>query len=174
MNRCLCLLFIILAVSVPAAAAGGESASGTKPLDISAELTAMLSCQIDLEYNFYGSAGIKAGGGICLMNPANITYSLLFVYHLEPLFDCFSLDLEAGMPLAYVNFLEGAVVDWDEIITAPFAGWTFGGGILASILLDEYLSVGLRLHAAAHIEHSDESGWKGPRFMPIWAVVFDF
>ena len=103
-----------------------------------------------------------------------MTYNALVVYHLNLPAEHFQLDFEAGLPLAYFDFIEGRFVDWDPNIDDPYYGFLPGAGVLVSYRFNKEQALGLRAAAAVMFEHQLLTGWREPMFIPLFAVVYNF
>ncbi len=168
------ILIILIFLTLPPTSLIAFEKNNERPWDLSAELSMMLTLQLDVEYFFNDSFGLKAGFGISLIGLTCFSYNMLFEYHLNLPTEHFQLDLEAGLPLAYFDFIEGRYVDWDPLIDDPFLGFLPGGGALFSYRFNEEHALGLRAAAAVMFEHQRDTGWKTPGFIPILALVYNF
>lgn len=169
-NIFLFFIFVFLAVGmVPA-----QEINPERPVDLSLEINMMLHLQLEIEYYFNESFGIKTGLGLSPLGITCFSYMAQFVYHLNLPTEHFQLDLEAGLPLAYFDFIEGRYVDWDPIIDDPYYGFLTGGGILASYRFNKKQALGLRAGIAAMFEHQLNTGWRKPIVMPIVSLVYNF
>ena len=167
-------IFLLIALLTLTSGLPAEEQSSERPWDFSVEFNQMLHIQIELEYFFNNDLGMKAGFGIAPFGITCYTYNTLLVYHLNLPKEHFQLDIEAGLPLAYFDFLEGEYVDWDSTIDDPYYGFLPGIGVLASYRFDNRQTLGLRAAATMMFEHQRDSGWKDPGFMPLFAVVYNF
>ena len=163
------LIFFILAGTIVFA----ENPDPERPWDFSIELNMMLHIQFDVEYYFNESLGIKSGLGISPLAGTCFTYNALLVYHLNLPTEHFQLDLEAGLPLAYFDFIEGRYVDWDPMIDDPYYGFLPGLDILASYRFSERQALGLRAGASVMFEHQLNNGWRTPGIIPILTLVYN-
>ena len=168
------LLLFLLFFPFRLLAADDSTEHPERPWDFSLELTQMLTLQLELEYFFNDNLGIKAGFGASLLGSTCFTYNALFVYHFNLPADHFQLDFEAGLPVAYFDFIEGRYVDWDPIIDDPYFGFAPGAAFLFSYRFNEEHALGLRLGAAVKIEHQLESGWTENRVLPVFTLVYNF
>jgi len=163
------LIFFILVTTVIFA----EDSNPERPWDFSLELNMMLRVQFDAEYFLNDSLGLKGGFGISPIGGTCFTYNALLVYHLNLPTPHFQLDIEAGLPLAYFDFIEGRYVDWDPMIDDPYYGFLPGLGVLASYRFNEQQALGLRLGAAVMFEHQLNTGWRDPGIIPMVALVYN-
>ncbi|HAK45480.1 MAG TPA: hypothetical protein DCO79_06125 [Spirochaeta sp.] len=164
------LIFFLLLIGSLCA----ENSRPERPWDFSLELNQMLHLQFEVEYFINNSLGLKGGIGLGLLGITCITYNALIVYHLDLPTEHFQLDIEAGLPISYFDFIEGRYVDWDPIIDDPYFGLLPGATLLASYRFNEEQALGLRAGAAAMFEHQRDTGWKEPGVMPIVAIVYNF
>jgi len=137
------------------------------------ELDQMLSLKIGAEYSFSEKWGIRGSFGTSPLGLTTFTYSFMGVYHFSSPDDTWQFDLEWGLPLAYFNFIEGRYADWDPIIDDPFHGYLFGFSLLIGYRASECLW-GLRIGGSIWIENQRDTGWKGPRFIPVVSLLYDF
>ncbi|MDC7226795.1 MAG: hypothetical protein PQJ61_08515 [Spirochaetales bacterium] len=168
-----CSLFLILLILAVANVSADDSRL-ERPWDFSLELNQMLHIQLDVEYFFNDSIGMKAGFGVSPLGWTCFTYNVLVVYHLNLPEEHFQLDFEAGLPIAYFDFIEGRYVDWDPMIDDPYYGFLPGACLLISYRFNEEHALGLRAGVAAMFEHNLDSGWKEPGVMPVFAIVYNF
>lgn len=171
------VFFILIAsvflIGLSANAVFAQESKPERPWDFSIELNQMLHFQLDVEYFFNDSFGLKGGLGLSPIGITCITYNTVFVYHLNLPSEHFQLDIEAGLPIAYFDVFEGAYVDWDPIIDDPYFGFLPGASLLISYRFNEEQALGIRAGAAAMIENQRDTGWKGPYPMPIIAIIYN-
>ncbi len=165
----LLLVLSILVVSLSFA----EVTNPERPWDFSFELNMMLHAQFDVEYFFNESMGLKGGFSIPGISGTSFTYNVLFVYHFNLPSEHFQLDIEAGLPLAYFDFIEGRYVDWDPYVDDPYYGFIPGLGLLASYRFNQKQALGLRIGAGMLLEHQLQSGWRKPWVAPVIALVYN-
>lgn len=172
MKRRVVILLVFMTVFIGLVSADEKQTE--RPWDFSIELNQMLHFQFDVEYFFNNSFGLKAGMGLSPFGITCFTYNVLAVYHLNLPTEHFQLDIEAGLPIAYFDFIEGEYVDWDPIIDDPYFGFLPGADLLISYRFNDEHALGLRAGAAVMFEHQRNTGWKDLSLMPIIAVVYNF
>lgn len=163
------LLLILLILALPGILFAGEM----KKVIPHIEFDQMMQLRFGLTYSFNEDWGLRSSLGFSPLGLTTFSYNLMGVYHFSAPERPWQFDLEFGLPLGYFNFLEGWIVDWDENIDDPFAGWLAG----VSMRMSRRFSIGyfgLRLGGAAWGEHQRDSGWKEFRIMPIVALVYEF
>ena len=170
--RKLVCLFVLLVLCLSAVSA--EASRSERPLDLYIEFSMMLSLQLGMEYYFNDYIGIKGGLGVSTFMITTWTYNLLGVYHFNLPAEHFQLDLEAGLPLAYLDLFEGRITDWDPQADSPFMGFMPGICILASYRFNEEHALGLRVGGTAQLEYRFDDSWQRPGFMPVLALVYNF
>lgn len=85
----------------------------------------------------------------------------------------FQLDVEVGLPVAYFNPFENALVDWDPIIDDPYAGFGTGATIVWGYRFDAG-RLGLKTGVFLLNEYQRDSGWREPAILPEISVEWGF
>jgi hypothetical protein len=121
----------------------------------------MLSLEIGGDVPISPRSGVRGAIGTSPFGPTCLTYGFTGYRRLRASEQPFQLDFELGMPLAYVDPFEDAVVDGSDTIESPFAGWLFGGNLVWGYrrLPRQYSLV---TGYAAWWEWQRDDGWKGP------------
>jgi hypothetical protein len=124
-RRCVvAVVFCICASSAP---------PGIAAIQPYVEFTQMLSLEIGGDVPISPRSGVRGAIGTSPFGPTCLTYGFTGYRRLRASEQPFQLDFELGMPLAYVDPFEDAVVDWSDTIESPFAGWLFGGTLSGGI-----------------------------------------
>jgi len=136
------------------------------------EFDQLTQLRFGLTYNFTDDWGIRSSFGLSPLGPTTMSYNLMGVYRFLKPANPWQIDMEFGLPLSYINFIEDRWVDWDSNIDDPFEGWLAG----VSARMGRRFSTGFwgaRLGAAYWWEHQRDSGWKGFRLMPIVSAIYE-
>jgi len=150
----------LILLVVCAASAAGESRYGADSWRLYLEFDQMLMLKVGAEYSLTPGWGIKGGLGIAPFGSATVGYQLLAVYHLRDVDNRFQWDVEFGLPIAYFNFLEGTVVDWDPYVDSPYVGWAPGASLAWGLKLPGGSVLSLKTGAVVLFEYQRESGWR--------------
>jgi hypothetical protein len=163
MRRCAAPVVFVIYALLPVAGIGA--------IQPYIELTQMLSVEIGADVSIGPRSGLRADIGASPLGPTCITYGLTGYRRLRAPQRPFQIDLELGMPLAYVDPFEETVVDWSDTIDSPFAGWLFGGSFVWGYrrLPRQYSIV---TGYAAWWEWQADDGWKGPGGIFIVSLRF--
>ncbi len=130
----------------------------------------MLTVAIGGEIPLGRRLGVRGNIGASPFGPTCVSYALSGVGHLRKRDLPFQVDVELGMPLAYVDLIEDRYVDWNDKIDSPYAGWLIGGVVAWGYRRPPHqysLTTGL----TAWWEWQKD-GTKGPRTIPIVAFRF--
>jgi len=152
------LVLILLMITI-ASGVAAESRFGTRPWKGFLEFDQMFVLKAGAERSLSGAWGIKGAFGVSPMGFTTFGYEVVGVYHLRPATSRFQWDIEFGLPIAYFNFLEGTVVDWDPYITGPFAGWAPGACLVWGFRFRRGSILGVKTGATVPIEYQSGSGW---------------
>ncbi|MBI9098465.1 MAG: hypothetical protein JEY91_08295 [Spirochaetaceae bacterium] len=163
MKRILSVIVVFLSLSV--------SLHCHEHISFMLEFDQILSLRAGIEFISDSNWGLKTSGGFGIPNIKSLKANFLIFYRLCRPDSRWYFDLEAGCPLAYADFWENKYVDWDPIITSPYAGWLVG---LSLMIRYSPWGLGLRLGAGAWWEWQEYNGMKGPRIMPIVALTYVF
>lgn len=135
------------------------------------ELNQILAVAVGAEVRLAEATGVRGSVGVSPLGITVVTCSLTTVRHLRRSDAPFQVDLEAGMPLAYFDMVEGRFVDWNRYTDSPYAGWTFGGGVVWG-----YRRAGRQYSLvtgySAWWEWQEDDGWKGPRGIAIVSLRY--
>lgn len=93
----------------------------------------MLTIRVGVDVRLGPWWGLKVSGGIAPFGLTMFSGDLVLVRHILPVGDKFGMDIYAGIPLLYGDFLEGNVIDWDPDIDQSYWGLGGGGGIVWSL-----------------------------------------
>jgi hypothetical protein len=158
MRRILCIL-ILIALSATLAAQGADN-----PWEFRIIFDQMMMIRIGFEYHFDDDWSLRSSLGMSPFGIGTAAGDLVFLYNLRDPSLGFQADLYAGMPFFYFNFIEGRLVDWDDIIEDPFWGIGPGGGIFWSYQAERF-RYGINTGLTAWMEWQ-RGVPKGPRLMP--------
>ncbi len=140
--------FILLAVS---GTVHGEARAPKWSLYV--ELDRMFAVKIGTEYRFTDHLGVKASAGVSTIGFPLISYNLLGVYHILDFENHLQLDVEFGLPLAYVD---------PVFAGGPLPGWVPGVSIALGYQNPQVFRVGLRAGFGYHFEIMG-GVWQEPR-----------
>jgi hypothetical protein len=143
-RKCVMMVLLVLVASV---------ASAQYPhWNLRIELDMMFMVKIGAEYRMSEDWGVQGSIGVPPLAPSTFSYSLYGVYHMREPDQSFQVDLYLGVPVAYVNLLEGRYVDWDPHIDDTYYGWLAAAGIKWSYDFGG-LVAGLRTGYGAQLEY---------------------
>ncbi len=135
-------------------------------LRFSLDFDQILSIRAGLSLPFNETLGGRISFGASPFGIATMTYSGTGYYHFRAAERRFQLDGEVGILLGYFNYFEGEYVDWDPIIDDPFHG-IIPGAVLVWGYRGKTGQYSLITGAGPWWEWQRDSGWKGPRIMPV-------
>lgn len=135
------------------------------------ELDQMLCLKPGAERRIAPAWGLKGAAGITFAG--HISYDLVGIRHFRAPDRTFQLDLEFGLPVAYVNFIEGVAADWDPVIDGPYAGWGPGFSLVWGRRFRAG-RLGLKTGLFCVFEYQRDSGWRDPAFLPEIAIEWVF
>ena len=152
-------------------AAAADSRFGESPRKIFLEMDQMFMLKIGAEQSLSPDWGIKFAAGVSAFGLTTFGYEVVGVYHLKPSENRFQLDLEFGLPVAYFNFLEGVIVDWDPNIEEPFAGWAPGADLVWGIRFNQGTVLCIKTGFLIPVEYQKHEGWStGMQVIPAMAL----
>jgi len=114
---------------------------------------------------FRGSVGASPGGLSVL------TGSGTLAWRLRRLTTPVQIDLEAGVPIAYMSLWRPLWGHDESTADPPFTGFLYGGSICWGYIGNRnalFLVTGI----GAWREWQRDDGWKGPQVMPVFAIRY--
>jgi len=151
--------FLILLMMFSASVVSAESRFGADPWKGFLEFDQMFVVKVGAERSLSRDWGIKGAAGVSALGLTTIGYEVVGVYHFMSPTNRFQWDFEFGLPVAYFNFLEGTVVDWDPYVNGPFAGWAPGACLVWGLRFHGGSILGVKTGAVVPFEYRWDSGW---------------
>ncbi len=162
------IVFFLSVLSSPIFA-GEESGK----LQLSLDFDQILSLRLGISLPVDDSLGLRLSFGASPFGIATMTYSGTGVCHFRAPEQRFQIDGEVGILLGYFNYFEGEYIDWDPIIDDPFHG-IIPGVALVWGYRGKTGQYSLITGAGPWWEWQRNSGWTGPRIMPVVGLRYGF
>jgi len=124
------------------------------------ELDQMFIPKVGTEISIAPHWGVKGALGFSFLGLTAVGYEFIGVYHIRAEDRTFQWDVEWGLPLAYFDVFEGNVVDWDDSIDDPYAGWAPGVSLVWGYRFRSGGVLALKTGILWVFEYRWDSGWR--------------
>ncbi|MDC7222220.1 MAG: hypothetical protein PQJ60_00695 [Spirochaetales bacterium] len=137
------------------------------------ELDQMLCLKVGLEQKIGPRWGVKGSLGFSPLGITLLSYDGALFYRLKEGPGPFRLTAEGGLNVAYVDLLEGNLVDWNEYVEGPYAGFVPGINLNWGYALKGGV-LGLKTGILYATEYQRGSGWREPIVLPEVTLEYRF
>lgn len=156
--------FLLVLIFLPSLSAQEEEE--TERWSFHSEFDLFLALKAGAEYRFSDLFGLRGAAGLCLINPTQISYTIIGIGHLAKPTSAFQCDIHAGLIQAifipYDPEQEGLITYWIPGLCVALGFRSKGGHTF-------------RLRAGAGVGLGYDLGeWQEPSFMPNLAVEYGF
>jgi len=128
------------------------------------DLDMFLALKVGAEYMFSDSFGIRGTLGVCIIEPTQISYTLVVINHFRAPDSRFQLDLQYGLIQALFNIAPAS---------NPYTYWVPGVCIGLGYRFSSGHQIGIRAGAGVLFGY-DLGVWQGPDIQPNVAVEYSW
>jgi hypothetical protein len=155
------IVIVLLSAFVGVAALPGQSRT---TWSFHSELDMFLALKVGAEYQFSDSFGMRGTLGVCVIEPAQISYTLVGISHFRKQENKCQLDLQYGLVQALFTI---------EPENNPYTYWVPDACISLGYRFASGHQVGIRAGVGVLFGY-DLGAWQGPAFQPNLAAEYSW